>query len=461
MNDNNSFIPMQEPIDDFITHLSSHSQTIVSAKYGDGKSVFLEEFNKCAIDYTILTIFPVNYQIVENKDIFELIKRDILFQMIANDMINEGYEVADDVALYFFMQNKFVDLADCILPYLAEIDTPGNVAGKVISAYSCLKLFKSLRGKFNDFKNKGDISSIIDSYFSKVENHYSIEEDVITRIIKDNINWWRNKTGKKVAIVFEDMDRIDPAHIFRIMNVLSAHMDYAYKYGISPKDYIAGNKFDADNIILVLDYNSLKQMFLHFYGSEDAFEGYIHKFAPKGCFYYSLAKHKKRYFAEKIINITGVSPEYQKLIEDRISSDMDLRKLSLSCNNIKQQILPRANYKTKKGMVTLSNQILSLMIVMRRLNYSDMEIKKTLMLLDDKYLYELCSVSFLEYFKGNLDFPCEIYIAGIETRKCVKAKSLFENGNIQIELSSCFDFHHPQRISIDVFIDYLFKYISH
>ena len=84
MKDENIFIPIDEKIEDFHQHLLSHQRTILSAKYGDGKTVFLSHFmedEKVANDFEFITIYPVNYQVLENRDIFDLIKFDILMQM--------------------------------------------------------------------------------------------------------------------------------------------------------------------------------------------------------------------------------------------------------------------------------------------------------------------------------------------------------------------------------------------
>lgn len=65
-------------------------------------------------------------------------------------------------------------------------------------------------------------------------------------------------------LVVEDLDRIDPAHLFRILNVFSAHIDYCYKYGNKAEDSIAGNKFGLDNIVLVCDFSNIRKLFRHF-----------------------------------------------------------------------------------------------------------------------------------------------------------------------------------------------------
>ena len=92
-----SVIPIDVAISDFKNHLLSHSRTILSAKYGDGKTYFLSQFvNDATVNghFDFLKIYPVNYQVLENKDIFDLIKRDLLLQMISKGMM-DTYEIQD------------------------------------------------------------------------------------------------------------------------------------------------------------------------------------------------------------------------------------------------------------------------------------------------------------------------------------------------------------------------------
>lgn len=84
-------IPVDDTIEEFMKHLWAHPRTILSAKYGDGKSYFLkklEEHNDTKGCFVFLTLYPVNYQVVENKDIFDLIKYDLIFQFIAKGCWN-------------------------------------------------------------------------------------------------------------------------------------------------------------------------------------------------------------------------------------------------------------------------------------------------------------------------------------------------------------------------------------
>ena len=76
------------------------------------------------------------------------------------------------------------------------------------------------------------------------------------------------KYGKRVVLVIEDMDRLDPAHLFRIMNVFSAHMDYGYR-SMQPIDSsLVGNKFGVSNVVFVMHEKNTEALFHHFYGDD-------------------------------------------------------------------------------------------------------------------------------------------------------------------------------------------------
>ena len=85
-------IPIDKAIREFLLHLDVNPRTIFSSKFGDGKSYFFDEFTKdeqVKKHYEFITIYPVNYQVVSNADIFNLIKRDILFQLMVKKMISD------------------------------------------------------------------------------------------------------------------------------------------------------------------------------------------------------------------------------------------------------------------------------------------------------------------------------------------------------------------------------------
>lgn len=79
-------IDISQNIQDFKQVFENESRIIFSAKFGDGKSYFLNEFinsyDEKKNDYYFITLHPVNYVVEENRDVIEYIKRDILFQLI-------------------------------------------------------------------------------------------------------------------------------------------------------------------------------------------------------------------------------------------------------------------------------------------------------------------------------------------------------------------------------------------
>lgn len=257
-------IPISSQVLEFFHHLDTHQRTILSARFGDGKSYFLKHVNEEPCDetgvYEFLTIYPVNYQVADNRDIFELIKRDILVQMMMHRMIDAEYEVSDEVALYFWLQNKGVDITESVFQFLGDIDAAPEEVKVVLGALKGLRLFEKLRKKFKEFhaettKSRDDL---LCEFLDKTDEHFVYENDAITRIIRECIQQYKEKHQyKKVALVVEDLDRLDPAHIFRILNVLSAHMDYCNRWGLESDDTLVGNKFEFDNIVLVLDFDNL------------------------------------------------------------------------------------------------------------------------------------------------------------------------------------------------------------
>lgn len=81
-------IPITQHLESFYEHLQSNDRTIFSAKFGDGKSYFLKEFKeKYKDDYYFITLYPVNYSVAENTDIFEYIKRDIIIRLAEDDIL--------------------------------------------------------------------------------------------------------------------------------------------------------------------------------------------------------------------------------------------------------------------------------------------------------------------------------------------------------------------------------------
>ena len=178
--------------------------------------------------------------------------------------------------------------------------------------------------------------------WEKIEESKTIYEcDAVTKLIQESIKEWKKQNpSKKIALLIEDMDRIDPAHLFRILNVLSAHIDYSYKIGISQNENsLNNNKFGFDNLICVLDYNNLISIFKHFYGEKTSWKGYISKFSSKGYFSYSLSNQKIKYYYSQVETICGIKQDIIELfLQEEIVKQKSLRELNASIDNIDIQI---------------------------------------------------------------------------------------------------------------------------
>ena len=344
-NQGQQIIPLDGVIKEFEKHLKSHPRTILSARFGDGKSFFLAAAEKKLQNrYAFLKIYPVNYQVAENQDIFEYIKRDLLFQVYGQGMVPDDYEIPNSIASFFFLRNNWEEFAEEILQELSYFDASNTIKATLGAA----RFLKAMKKKYDAFKkNGGGINAMLDAFMDEFDKKGIYEADPVTAILCDLIKEWkRTHCRRKVCLVFEDMDRIDPAHIFRILNVISAHMDYGYKYGVSPKsNSLAGNKFGVDNIVVCLDYNNLKNIFHHFYGQRACFDGYINKFSDKGIFHYSLHEQVQQYYVNELAQVSGMDAKAVMAIVGQIDiTTYTLRHLYHAVDRIEQQIsLPKQN----------------------------------------------------------------------------------------------------------------------
>lgn len=101
-------VPIDKQLTEFRNHILANSRTFLASKFGDGKSYFLDQFkDKNKNDFVFITLYPVNYQVASNEDIFNLIKRDILFQLMVQGLFEALIEISDELALWGFIQNHY------------------------------------------------------------------------------------------------------------------------------------------------------------------------------------------------------------------------------------------------------------------------------------------------------------------------------------------------------------------
>ncbi len=374
-----SEIPMDRAIQDFYYHLKSHPRTILSAKFGDGKTYFLNKFERVAKEKNevlFVTIHPVNYQVVDNKDVFELIKRDVLYQITVNGMLDENIEISELASWVFYIQNNFMGVTESFVSYLSLLQSPSCVVTSVLTALNGVKIFRDLRQRVKDIKNKYKTEDALEAFMNKCDDTSVLEEDIVTKIIQDSIDDYRAKhMGTRIVLVIEDMDRLDPAHLFRILNVFSAHLDTNENLFVKQQDFITSNKFHFDNVVFVMDYENTEKIFRHFYGIDADFHGYIEKFVTKGVFKYSIRDLAyEDFLVEKVSRIISLPKDYvRSVLQKECVKDKSLRAIAQSIDNIDSHIKKYPSYKGKP----IDSRILRLYAIMNNLGVDMLKLKES------------------------------------------------------------------------------------
>lgn len=277
----NEIIPVDNLSSQFYSHLNikNNNRIILNGKFGIGKTFFLKQFFKNNDEYNAIFISPVKYSVSSNEDVFELIKADILFHLILDDNIDfeDDFKFDDLSAFAWYLLSSPGQVIRALLPLASKIDASGigiEIGTEHIKTLELgVKVYNAIKDKYSDFKKKFEdkinASNIKIEKFIKdlqLKKGSPFEQDFITLFIGEVLN--NISTQKKNVLVVDDLDRLDPEHIFRILNILSLHNDE-----VGQK-----NKFGFDKVIIVCDVNNIKNIFHHKYGQDVDFIGYMDKF---------------------------------------------------------------------------------------------------------------------------------------------------------------------------------------
>lgn len=300
----------------FEKHLESsdNHRIIFSAKYGEGKTYFLKNIFFSSKEnekkYETVHLFPVNYAVASNEDIFELIKRDIIINLIQTDRFQSDSLLETLKNHYSFLSNNIEELLNIglgtIFLSLAKFGDilAGGILEKLCSIYTDVdKSIEKLGEKYSEGTESSEQK--FKKYLIEQQNkigsiyEYNLISEIITKQI-EKLKGTEN-TKKETILIIDDLDRLDPEHIFRLLNIFSAHCDVQYYTEEStPKKH---NKFNFDKIIFVCDVENLRSLFHHRYGAEANFIGYLDKFYSGEVFDYNSRKEMIKYVEENIEHI--------------------------------------------------------------------------------------------------------------------------------------------------------------
>lgn len=282
------------PIKEFKTHLENplNERILFSGKYGIGKTSFLDAFfkneNQTKIfgedGYEVYKLCPINYSIATNEDILKYIKYDLIIELLNKKKENDEIELSFLNTLPDFFKRNLHKVAAAIVHMI-----PG-IGKSVVDSWERIDKLKEEFLKYHDAKSKPASDKMID-YLEDYESREGsiFENDVITKIISGTI---RKEKKLKTVLIVDDVDRLDPEHVFRILNVFASHFDNRTTDG--------KNKFGFEKVIVVCDFHNIQNLFHHRYGSEVDFMGYIDKFYSSDIYHFDNRKAIKEVI-EKVI----------------------------------------------------------------------------------------------------------------------------------------------------------------
>lgn len=319
-------IDITSEIERFNDHLSleDNNQIIFSGIFGVGKTYFLKDFfGQNSKDYELFMLSPVNYSISNNDDIIDYIKYDIAFELLGKNVEYEKTDFSKLLTSQFYLKDNFLDT-------MSLLAKSGGKIGKTFSdIYENLKIIVNNIKEHNSDLQIDEKKELIDFLKELTSRNNSIyEENRITELISGLIKKLK-ENNKEIILIIDDLDRLDPEHIFRILNVFACHFDI---------ENFTENKFGFHKIILVCDIENIRNLFHSKYGSSVDFSGYIDKFYSREIHYFDnkeavsksvekvLSSIKIQGANDHIINLADrnnrTTINFKEILEDLINNDL-------------------------------------------------------------------------------------------------------------------------------------------
>ncbi|MBE7693582.1 hypothetical protein G1K75_11595 [Tenacibaculum finnmarkense] len=250
--------------------LPDNDQIIFSGIFGIGKTYFLNEFFKDEKEqYETIKISPVNYSISSTDDIIDYIKYDIIFQLLSKGIDFEKIDFSKGLTSQMYVKENFTE----VMTLLAKNATKINKSFAAVFGFlTGLKENLDIHNRDVNIEEEEELIDFLTSIKDKTGSIY--EENNLTVLISGLISGLK-EDGKKVILIIDDTDRLDPEHVFRIFNVFACH----FEFGKTEE-----NKFSINKVVLVCDIDNIRKMFYSKYGQDVDFSGYIDKFYSKEIF---------------------------------------------------------------------------------------------------------------------------------------------------------------------------------
>lgn len=347
-------VPIDSPEKQFFAAIAPdwNKYIVFSSAFGTGKTTFLKEiFRKREADYKMIRISPIRYHVSADKDIINLIKYDLLWEILKTEPngAKDLLETIEPSPTAYSILTKLLSEKPQLLPiafataFLTMWQETAIVAAEIPSILNPLyEAYRDKKTLVTDELEQKQLSEFVNL----------VEKDSVLQIgIADQIiHRWAVRVKsekKKPVIVIDDIDRLYPKEIFRILNTISAAID------TRPDE---GFLHDFSKIILVCDLDNIRAVYAHQFGIHADFQGYIDKLVSHEPFRFDNrsaiktwlnAALKKAYepesimieFLEKVINFY-VSHDHLRL---RSLVNIREEEIQLVLNELRKRVLKRDN----------------------------------------------------------------------------------------------------------------------
>lgn len=246
--------------------LPDNHRILFSGKYGSGKTYFLHEFftTRKKDEYEFFHLFPTNYAIAKNEDVVKLLQFDILYELLVKGYLAPSEKMfSTKETIASFVQSNLPKIIKDVVSHCGKI---GKKLSDVFDTYT------KWAAKYEDF-DKGVKQSEEDK---AREAFYNLMNEVEYNATTELIEMVNSTIDKQKVLIVDDLDRIDPEHIFRLLNLFSAQTSnyFSAHWPINQDE----NRYGFDKIIFVCDIDNIRNIFRAKYGDGVDFAGYIDKF---------------------------------------------------------------------------------------------------------------------------------------------------------------------------------------
>lgn len=255
--------------------LPDNHRILFSGKYGSGKTYFLHEFftTRKKDEYETFHLFPTNYAIAKNEDVVKLLHFDILYELLA-----KGYLAPSEKM--FSTKETMASFVQSNLPKIIKdvISHCGKIGKKLSDVFDTYTQWAAKYEAFDKGINQNAEDKARDAFYNLMNE---VEYNATTELI-EMVN---SSIDKQKVLIVDDLDRIDPEHIFRLLNLFSAQTsNYFSAHWPTGQDE---NRYGFDKIIFVCDIDNIRNIFRAKYGDGVDFAGYIDKFYSIAPFFFN------------------------------------------------------------------------------------------------------------------------------------------------------------------------------